>query len=52
MAGFLELVRYGIRRADDPLIIDSLKVVDAVLKTDLPGARMAPIQLGWLWTEA
>ena len=34
--GFLELVRYGVRRADDPLIIDSLKVVDAVLKTDLP----------------
>ena len=28
--GFLELVRYGIRRADDPLIVDSLKVVDAV----------------------
>ncbi len=35
-AGFLELVRYGIRRADDPLIVDSLKVVDAVLKRDLP----------------
>ena len=35
-AGFLELVRYGIRRADDPLMIDSLKVVDAVLKRDLP----------------
>lgn len=35
-AGFLELVRYGIRRADDPLIIDSLKVVDAVLKIDTP----------------
>jgi glucoamylase len=35
-AGFLELVRYGVRRADDPLIIDSLKVVDAALKTDLP----------------
>ena len=35
-AGFLELVRYGVRRADDPLIIDSLKVVDAVLKRDLP----------------
>ena len=34
--GFLELVRYGVRRADDPLVIDSLKVVDAVLKTDLP----------------
>jgi glucoamylase len=34
--GFLELVRYGVRRADDPLIVDSLKVVDAVLKRDLP----------------
>jgi len=35
-AGFLELVRYGVRRADDPLIIDSLKVVDHVLKIDTP----------------
>ncbi len=35
-AGFLELVRYGIRRADDPLIIDSLKVVDKVLKIETP----------------
>jgi glucoamylase len=35
-AGFLELVRYGVRRADDPLIVDSLKVVDAVLKRELP----------------
>jgi glucoamylase len=35
-AGFLELVRYGIRRADDPIITDSLKVVDAILKVDLP----------------
>ncbi len=34
--GFLELVRYGVRRADDPLIVDSLKVVDAVLKRGLP----------------
>ncbi len=34
--GFLELVRYGVRRADDPLIVDSLKVVDAILKRDLP----------------
>ncbi len=34
--GFLELVRYGIRRADDPLMVDSLKVVDALLKRDLP----------------
>jgi glucoamylase len=35
-AGFLELVRYGVRSPDDPLIIDSLKVVDAVLKRDTP----------------
>ena len=35
-AGFLELVRYGIRRADDPLIIDSLKVVDKCLKIETP----------------
>jgi glucoamylase len=34
--GFLELVRYGVRRADDPLIIESLKVVDAVLKIETP----------------
>ena len=35
-AGFLELVRYGVRRADDPLIVDSLKVVDHVLKRETP----------------
>jgi glucoamylase len=35
-AGFLELVRYGVRAADDPLIVDSLKVVDATLKVDTP----------------
>ncbi len=35
-AGFLELVRYGIRRADDPLIVDSLKVVDHILKIETP----------------
>lgn len=33
-AGFLELVRYGVRRADDPLIVDSLKVVDKILRID------------------
>jgi glucoamylase len=41
-AGFLELVRYGVRRADDPLVADSLKVVDAVLKRELPQGP------GWL----
>jgi glucoamylase len=30
-AGFLELVRYGVRRADDPVIVDSLKVIDHTL---------------------
>ncbi len=35
-AGFLELVRYGVRRADDPLIVDSLKVVDHVLRIETP----------------
>ena len=35
-AGFLELVRYGVRAAHDPLIVDSLKVVDHVLKIDTP----------------
>lgn len=35
-AGFLQLVRYGIRRPDDPLIVDSLKVIDAVLKVNTP----------------
>src|SRR5437773_6090685 len=35
-AGFLELVRYGIRDAHDPLIQDSLRVIDAVLKVDTP----------------
>lgn len=35
-AGFLELVRYGIRKAGDPLIEDSLRVVDAVLRVETP----------------
>lgn len=35
-AGFLELVRYGIRKPGDSLIEDSLRVVDAVLKIDTP----------------
>ena len=34
--GFLELVRYGVRNADDPIVVDSLRVVDAVLKVDTP----------------
>lgn len=39
-AGFLELVRYGIRKPDDPVILDSLKVIDTILKVDTP---MGPV---------
>ncbi|MCI0390911.1 MAG: glycoside hydrolase family 15 protein [Acidobacteria bacterium] len=35
-AGFLELVRYGIRKPGDALIEDSLQVVDSVLKVETP----------------
>ena len=35
-AGFLELVRFGVYPPGHPLIEDSLKVVDAVLKVDAP----------------
>ena len=35
-AGFLQLVRYGIVSPDDPLIVESLRVVDAILKTETP----------------
>ncbi len=34
--GFLDLVRYGIRRADDPLVVDSVKVIDALLRVETP----------------
>lgn len=34
--GFLELVRYGIRRWDDPMVTATVKVTDAILKRDLP----------------
>jgi glucoamylase len=33
---FLQLVRLGVRAANDPLIVDSLAVIDQVLKRDLP----------------
>ena len=35
-AGFLLFVRYGIIAPGDPLIVDSLKVVDKILKVDTP----------------
>jgi len=33
-AGFLQLVRYGILSADDSLVVESLRAVDAILKMD------------------
>jgi len=33
---FLQLVRFGLRSPDDPLIVDSVRVADALLKTDTP----------------
>ena len=32
--GFLQLVRYGILSADDPLVVESLRAVDGILKMD------------------
>ena len=33
---FLQLVRLGLRRADDRLVVDTLKVVDSELRVELP----------------
>lgn len=33
---FLQLVRFGLRRFDDPLIVGSLRLADALLKVDTP----------------
>jgi glucoamylase len=33
---FLQLVRFGLRSPDDPLILDSIRVADALLKTETP----------------
>jgi glucoamylase len=34
--GFLELVRHGIRAPDDPVVLNTLKIIDAVLKVETP----------------
>jgi glucoamylase len=36
-AGFLELVRLGIKSADDPLVRKSLEIVDKLIKEETPG---------------
>jgi glucoamylase len=38
-AGFLELVRYGVKAADDPAILHSLAAVDRYLGVDTPCGR-------------
>jgi glucoamylase len=34
--GFLELVRYGVRPPDDPVIVNSVKVMDQLLRVETP----------------
>jgi glucoamylase len=34
--GFLELVRYGLRKADDPVVVASVRLVDRMLRTETP----------------
>jgi glucoamylase len=33
---FLQLVRFGIRAADDPIVLSSIEVIDRVLRRELP----------------
>jgi glucoamylase len=35
-AGFLEFVRLGIRRPDDPLVLKSIQIIDKILKETTP----------------
>jgi glucoamylase len=37
---FLQLVRFGLRSPSDPIILDSLKVVDRLLKVDTPAGSV------------
>lgn len=37
---FLALARLGLRRADDPLLRDSVQLADALLAADTPGGRV------------
>ncbi|MEQ1605502.1 MAG: glycoside hydrolase family 15 protein [Pyrinomonadaceae bacterium] len=38
-AGFLELVRLGLKSAEDPLIAKSVKVIDQIIKVDTPNGE-------------
>jgi glucoamylase len=37
-AGFLELIRLGIKPADDPLVVQSLALIDQLIKVETPGS--------------
>ena len=43
---FLQLVRFGLRRHDDPLILGSLRIADALLKTETPNGPVWHRYLG------
>ncbi|MGD9615150.1 MAG: glycoside hydrolase family 15 protein [Alphaproteobacteria bacterium] len=43
---FLQLVRFGLRRANDPLILGSLILADALLRTDTPAGPVWHRYLG------
>jgi GH15 family glucan-1,4-alpha-glucosidase len=53
---FLQLVRFGLRSPGDPLILDSIRVADALLKTDTPcgpvGTVTMPTAMASTTTEA
>ena len=42
---FLKLVRLGLRRAEDPLIQDSVRLADALLRAETPAG---PVRAGHL----
>jgi glucoamylase len=46
----LALVRFGLRAPDDPRVVNTVKVIDALLKVQTPGrTSLAPVQRRWLW---
>ena len=48
---FLHLVRLGIRGPQDPVIIDSIKVIDEVIRASCRKAMLEALQPRCLWSE-
>ena len=45
----LALVRFGLRAADDPRIVNTVRVIDHLLKVETPhGHVLASLQPGWI----